>query len=164
MDVEHWRDVSGFGGLYQVSDMGNVRSTNYHNTGRVQNLIPSKSSNGYMSVMLFKSGKPKRYSVHRLVATAFIGENAAGNEVNHKNGDKRDNRLRNLEWCTPKENTAHAISVLHRRTRPVICIETGERFYSVSMAGKVKNVDPSFIIKNIKGKNSSTKGLHWRYA
>lgn len=164
MDIEYWRDIDGLDGLYQVSNMGNVRSTNYHNTGRPQNLVPAKSANGYVGVMLFKSGKPKRYSVHRLVATAFVEKDIVGDEVNHKNGDKRDNRSQNLEWCTRRENTAHAISVLHRRVRPVICIETGEYFHSVSMAGEAKNVDPSSIVKNIKGKRSSTKGLHWKYA
>ena len=163
MDIEHWRPIDGFSGAYQVSDMGNVRSMDYLHTGRIQNLAPAKSSNGYLSVMLFRDGKSKRHSVHALVAKAFVKNKSDGTEVNHKNGDKMDNRAQNLEWCTKSENAQHAVSVLGRRVRPVLCVETGERFPSIIAASKATSMDSSSIAKNAKGKKPSVRGMHWKY-
>lgn len=163
MDIEHWRPIDGFSGAYQVSDMGNVRSMNYLHTGRIQNLVPAKSSNGYLNVMLFRDGRPKRYSVHTLVAKAFVKNKFDGAEVNHKSGDKMDNRAQNLEWCTKSENIQHAVSVLGRRVRPVLCVETGESFPSIIAASRATGMDPSSIAKNAKGKSSSVRGVHWKY-
>lgn len=163
MDIEHWRPIDGFSGAYQVSDMGNVRSMDYLHTGRIQNLAPAKSSNGYLSVMLFRDGRHKRCSVHTLVAEAFIEGKSDGMEVNHKNGDKMDNRVLNLEWCTKSENVQHAVSILGRRVRPVICVETGEAFPSIIAAGRATGMDSSSIAKNAKGKKPSVRGTHWKY-
>lgn len=161
--IERWADIKGFDGLYQVSDMGNVRCTNYHNTHRTQNINPARSSNGYVSVMLYDKEGHRRYSVHRLVANAFIPNPENKPQVNHINGDKQDNRVNNLEWATTSENIVHSINSLHERTRPVMCLETGVSYISISEAGRSTGIDSSYIAKNAKGKNSSTRGLHWKY-
>lgn len=99
--MENWKDIAGYEGRYQVSDMGRVRNK----TGRI--LSPAKNSRGYQRVLLCKDGKKKNHSVHRLVALAFVPIGREGLEVNHINGIKTDNRAENLEWVTRSENMAH---------------------------------------------------------
>ena len=110
--METWKDVRGYEGLYQVSDLGRIRSL-----GRVVNskngsygkkreriLTQEVTVFGYCRVRLFDAeGKAKHYAVHRLVAQEFIG-NPEGLEINHKNEIKTDNRVENLEICTSKYN------------------------------------------------------------
>lgn len=106
---EIWRDIKGYEGLYQVSNLGNVKSLTYKNTKQIRNRRPYKNKNGYLRVELSKNGKKKKVSIHRLVAQAFILNTDNKPEVNHKNGIKADNRADNLEWVEPKENIRHAI-------------------------------------------------------
>lgn len=100
---ECWKPVVGFEGIYEVSDLGNVRSLNYNHTGKVKLLSPSINK-GYYQVGLYKNGKQKHFSVHTLVITAFRGPIPAGMQVNHLNENKLDNRLSNLEVVTAKQN------------------------------------------------------------
>lgn len=104
---ENWKSVVGFEGLYEVSDLGRVRSLNYlGNTGKAKVLSPW-SCRGYLRLGLYKDGKKKQFLVHTLVITAFRGPIPAGMQVNHRNEDKRDNRLVNLEVVTAKQNINH---------------------------------------------------------
>ena len=130
---EEWKDIKGYKGLYQVSSLGRVRSLPIvtgaiqQNTtrkgiaitisvpqvrlGRVLKLndVGIKCSDGYMKgVTLSKHGHNKRFLVHRLVAQAFIPNPNNLQEVNHKNRDRSDNTINNLEWVSPEENKAHA--------------------------------------------------------
>jgi hypothetical protein len=103
-----WKSV--FNGLYEVSDIGEVRrAVDGVNTHAGRNLKPCKSSNGYMIVGLHSDGKRSNQLVHRLVAQAFIGFIDRGFEVNHKDGDKTNNCVSNLEIVTRSENCTHAI-------------------------------------------------------
>lgn len=108
---EIWKDIEGFAGFYQVSNMGRVRSLtrkvwNYTKKGMV--LYPQSKSNGYLNVCLSNGKvKQKHAYIHRLVASAFIPNPRGLSEINHKNFDKTDNRAENLEWCTSKENKVH---------------------------------------------------------
>lgn len=118
---EDWRAVKGYEGQYEVSGLGRVRSLDrdvpclsrwgsprlLKVRGRV--VRPWKSTGGYLCVELFSEGTGGKFQVHRLVASAFIGE-PHGKHVNHIDGDKRNNCSPNLEYVTPKENTAHAIA------------------------------------------------------
>ena len=97
---ETWKDIAGYEGLYQVSDLGRVRSLNYRHTGKTKIIKPSKNNCGYFIIRLCKNNKGKGYSIHRLVALAFVeGQDLFKNEINHINEDKSDNRAINLEWC-----------------------------------------------------------------
>jgi hypothetical protein len=98
---EEWRDVVGYEGWYQVSNMGRVkRIAPGKSTLPGHILTPAYNSDGYTYVNLCAGTKKKAGKVHRLVAMAFLGNPPKGSEVNHKNLDKADNRLENLEYNT----------------------------------------------------------------
>lgn len=102
LDGEIWRDVEGYDG-YQVSNLGNVKSFKHCNKGR---LLKPSLRNGYSFVQFGQHGKC--VNIHRLVAETFIPNLLNKPCVNHINGIKSDNRVENLEWCTPSENNLHA--------------------------------------------------------
>lgn len=103
--MEEWRDVVGYEGVYQVSDQGNVRSLNYHGEHRIAILKNRLNRSGYYEVALCKNNTMKPFKVHRLVAIAFIPNPHNLPCVNHKDENKLNNRVDNLEWCTHKYNT-----------------------------------------------------------
>ena len=114
--MEQWRDIAGFEGLYQVSDLGRFRSFDkIRAIGRGQRLIPGRvlkptlGFSGYWVLSLSDHSRQKRqYRAHRLIAQAFIPNPNKKPEINHKNGNRADNRLDNLEWVTASENHQHA--------------------------------------------------------
>lgn len=101
---EIWKDIDEFEGLYQVSNLGNVKSLNYNHTGKERNLKARNNGWGYLFVKLYKNGNRKLFTIHRLVAKAFIPNPENKREVNHKDENKTNNRVDNLEWMTSKEN------------------------------------------------------------
>lgn len=103
---EVWKDVVGYEGRYQVSNNGRVQSLI---SGRTMSLFDN--GKGYLGVALSKNGNVKRFYVHRLVAMAFLENRNNYPEVNHKNGDKSDDSLKNLEWCDRSHNRRHAIAM-----------------------------------------------------
>jgi len=115
--VEIWKDIEGFEGIYQVSNFGRIKSLDRYiqeRTGRMKNnfvkgkiLSPKKKK--YYEVSLARNQCIKQVFVHRLVAEAFIVNGDSKPQVNHKDGDKYNNNVYNLEWCTAKENVTHAI-------------------------------------------------------
>ena len=102
--TEAWRKLPGHA-QYEVSDMGRVRKIGW----RV--LKNTLGVHGYEVVGLFCDGRRRQFRVHRLIAAAFIDNPKGKPQVNHKNGDKADNRASNLEWVTPSENSSHAFRV-----------------------------------------------------
>ncbi|MGX8696911.1 MAG: HNH endonuclease [Prevotella sp.] len=108
-----WSSVIGYEGLYEVSNDGRVRTvrhkTNGHEIPPKELAINIYKSQRYARVRLYKKGKPKDHMVHRLVAEAFIPNPKNKPQVNHIDGNRKNNRADNLEWCTQAENNRHAI-------------------------------------------------------
>jgi len=107
-DREIWKDIAGYENLYQVSNLGNVRSLHFNNTPKIQQLKPCKRNAGYFCVNLSKEGKALKYNIHRLVAIAFIPNQENKKIINHIDGIKSHNLIDNLEWVTHAENEYHA--------------------------------------------------------
>lgn len=111
-----WKEIQGYEGLYEVSDTGIVRSLDRIRCGRVggyikgQEIKPRDNIANYLVVDLCKEGNKRIHRVHRLVANAFIPNPLNKPEVNHKDGDRHNNNVENLEWCTHQENIQHAFS------------------------------------------------------
>lgn len=111
---EIWKDVKGYEGLYQVSNLGRVKSIQYFNHKnnkaytRNRLLKPIINEKGYARVDLFKNKKSKRVRIHRLVAETFIPNMYNLPEINHIDGNKQNNCIDNLEWCTHKHNMKEA--------------------------------------------------------
>lgn len=103
MNNEIWKLVKGYDHQYEVSNFGNVRN---HKFDRILTLITHHT--GYIKVNLYKNNKSKQFSVNVLVAKAFIPNPENKPQTNHIDGDKANNKVTNLEWCTASENALHA--------------------------------------------------------
>ena len=111
--MEEWYDVLGYEGLYEITETGKVRNCK---TGT--QLSGNINSHGYVVVSLTKNGKKKDCKLHRLLAITFIPNPYDYDCVNHKDGDKLNNSIDNLEWCTKGYNNRHAREVLQVSTAP----------------------------------------------
>ena len=124
MIEEVWKDISEYEGLYQISNLGRVKSLPRKNSKRIINKeiikVFTKLPNGYLKVGLSKNGKTKYYFVHRLVAETFIDNPENKPCINHKDCDKKNNCVDNLEWCTYKENNSYKNHHLKRNVSSVI--------------------------------------------
>ena len=120
---EIWKDVIGYENLYQISDIGRIRTYArffrlHHGalcTIKPRMLRPSIRCGYSIQVLTDINSKRKTFSIHRLVAKAFIPNPENQPEVNHKNGIRSDNRVENLEWATGSENIAHSYKILKRK-------------------------------------------------
>ena len=174
---EEWRDIEGYEGLYQVSNLGRVRSLNCRgHKGCIGILTPRLDGKGYEMVALYKEGKARNTKVHRLVAQAFIPNPNNYPQVNHKDENKINNNVSNLEWCTVLYNNCYGTRLKrvsdknkgegnpmygkpsHNRKK-VKCITTGEIFDSITEASKKYKCKPSHIIQNCKGEIKSCSKL-----
>lgn len=109
--VEVWKSIDGTGGRYEVSNTGKVRSLNYMAHGKPGMLKPLETKDGYYKVRIYYPCGYKGEFVHRLVAKAFLPSNGEGLQVNHIDGNKKNNRIENLEFCTAKENVRHSYKI-----------------------------------------------------
>lgn len=116
MQKEIWVEIPHYEGYYQVSNFGRIKSTKREGA-KGGFLKQSTSGRGYLFVHLSKKGIVETCFLHQIVATLFCGGYCKGLQVNHKDGNKKNNHFENLEWVTPKENTNHAIYVLGVRKK-----------------------------------------------
>lgn len=151
--MEQWRDIPGYEGRYQVSDVGRVKAPERYvrfvsKTGndarrlRAEKVMATQLQNsGYEIVhLLANAHSRKAFTVHRLVAAAFVPNPAALPEVNHRDGNKTNNRASNLEWVSRTDNKLHAVSMgLHRQARPVIA-PSGKTYPSIAQAARGERV------------------------
>jgi hypothetical protein len=110
MPAENWLAIEGYEGRYAVSDQGNVMSMNFAKSG-LPGLLKFNLSRGYQTVELQTGPVKKRFTVHRLVAGAFIGPRPEGMQINHIDGVKANNAASNLEYVTPSENQKHSFRI-----------------------------------------------------
>ena len=166
---EIWKDVLGYEGLYEVSNLGNIRSLNYNRKGYVQNLLQHKNNTGYLTVMLTLHGKQKRLLVHRLVAEAFIPNPHGLPCVNHLDESFTNNRANNLEWCTQRYNLGYGtrrVREIATKTKAVEQLKDGVVVKRWSGAAEAERAGFSrqCIYYCCTGKQPQHRGYEWRYA
>lgn len=119
MSEEIWKDIPGFEGLYKISSFGRIKSFKKDKDGVI--LKNTNKKGDYFSFVLQGKGKKQKSTrIHRLVAEAFIPNPDNLPEVNHKDGNKQNNRVENLEWCSRSYNTRHSINMHHEQLDPMI--------------------------------------------
>lgn len=156
-EIEIWKDVRDFEGIYQVSNLGRIKSLNYRNTGKPGIITPMhRNCDKYLRIALSKKGKKEYRYLHRIVAEAFIPNPYNFPEVNHLDTNPRNCRLDNLEWCTRQQNLNHYLTRLNR-SKKVYCYNSNDEleftYSSVTSCAACLNTDAryiSFVIK--KGK------------
>ena len=159
---EIWRPVEGYMGRYEVSNFGRVKSL--HN-----NIIlkPKLEKNGYFRVCLYEDNKKKKfYSIHRLVAMAFIPNPNNYPQINHKNEIRTDNRVDNLEWCTAKYNMNYGNRITRAAlscSKPIKCVETGIIYQSARKIEELFGYKNQSISKCCNGLRHTCGGYHWEF-
>lgn len=183
---EIWKDIKDYRGYYQVSNLGRVKGIErivYAGSGKYrkqyEKIMSNKKNNGngYKIVSLNKDGISKNYYVHRLVAESFIPNLNNYPQINHKNENKSDNNINNLEWCTPKYNNCYGTR-LERLSgflvsnkinwKAILQIDDDNniicRFDSIKQASKYFNISNQAISDCLRGKQNHSAGYKWKYA
>lgn len=165
MNNEVWKDIPNYEGIYQASNLGRIKSINPCNRGK--DIIMSDkpvSPNDYKKVCFKRGGKQKTFLVHRLIAITFIPNPNSYPVVNHKNENKSDNRVENLEWCDYSYNASYG-SKKHNQTvklgKKVLCVELNLQFLSFGEASRYLNIPYQNISKCCHGKVKTAGGYHW---
>lgn len=171
---EIWKDIRDYEGLYQISNKGNVKSLNYNHTGREEILKLSVDKRGYLIVRLCNNRKLKFLRVHRLVAEAFIPNPNNYPCVNHKDEDKTNNCISNLEFCSVKYNNNYGTRlerILKKTTngkcsKPVLKIdpisnEIVAEFPSINEVQRQLGL--THISECCKGKRNTAGKYKWQY-
>lgn len=176
---EIWKNIEGYEGLYQVSSYGRVRSLDRmvtYSDGRkrlfkgsmLKNML---GTNGYLYIVLSKSSEEKKVHIHRLVAEAFIPNPNNLPQVNHKDEDKTNNLVENLEWCTQAYNNCFGTRLerqIEKRSMPILQIdlETNQiiaEYPSANEAARKLNIHQGNISECCRGEQKTAYGFKWKY-
>ena len=182
---EIWKDIKGYEGLYQVSNLGRVKSLpkvveQFYGCRMTYERILKQSPDGkgYMMVWLYKNKNRKTMKVHRLVASTFIPNSLHKPQIDHINTIKSDNRACNLRWCTGEENSNNPITLKrngesHFRdkggcNREVLQInfngELLKKWVCINDIERILHINHSHIVGCCKGYRKSAGGFIWKYA
>ena len=176
--IEIWKDIKDYEGLYQISNLGRVKRLAYTRKicpkGTEQYDVHFKEhlkstfimNRGYQTVTLCKNSKLKSHHIHRLVAEAFLDNPKNLPQVNHKDENKLNNKVENLEWCTPSYNNNYGErnnKMAAKLSKPVICIETGITYSGIHEAARQTGMDYRNIHACCSGRYKTTGGYHWEY-
>lgn len=176
---EIWKDIPDYNGMYQVSNQGNIRAVKLNKDGsklyKIRKLSTDKD--GYFKICLYKDGFSKTFRVHRLVALVFIDNSEGLPMINHKDENKQNNCVENLEWCTAKYNTNYNQETLARiikigaeaSAKKVAQYDVYGNFIqiynSALEASKALNLKSSSGISNCcNGKSKKAGGFIWKFA
>ena len=174
--MEVWKDVIGYEGLYEVSNLGRIKSlprrlrgNNGFRYSREKILKEVPHTSGYVSVVLCKNGIHKTTLVHRIVAEAFLENKENLLEVNHKNENKKDNRVENLEWCTRSYNVNYG-SGIERKAKATgkkvcqydMCGHFIRSFDSITEAARFVGGRKAPISHCCSGRTNSSYGYKWK--
>ena len=159
--METWKPIPDFPNN-QISSYGNVK-------GAREKELKTWLRNGYKSVSLYYKGRKHTFNIHRLVAENFIANDLNKECVNHIDGDKQNNNMSNLEWCSPKENTKHALenNLAKKSKQPVIQFTLDgkyiQQFNSIKEAEYKTGISNKHISSVCKGSRNQTGGFKWLY-
>lgn len=168
---EIWKDIPEYEGLYQASNKGNIKNI------KTGNILFGGIKRGYREVILIKNNQRKYCLVHRLVAKTFIINPYEKPQINHKDGNKLNNNVNNLEWCTRSENMKHAYKTglqkpIYAKNNPrakrVKQYDLNNNFikeyYGVKEASRINKLNPRDISKCCKNKRKQVGGYIWTYS
>lgn len=163
-----WKIIEGCNELYEVSDEGQIRN-------RKRNHILKQKMNdfGYMVLSLVTENGKKTFFVHRLVADAFLTRPDGKTQINHKDQNKTNNCVGNLEWVTARENSNYGDRIERiqdkrknnpRFHRPIVCVETGIVYHNPNRASEeIDPINKAVLYRCLNGQGETYAGYHWRY-
>lgn len=172
---EIWKDIKGYDGYYQISNLGRVKSLEriicINNTNRKLKdkiLTPRYDKKGYLGVALNKNAIARYFKIHRLVANNFINNADNKKQINHKDGNKQNNKVENLEWVTNIENRKHAVDNNLIFQKEVIKYDINNKFLNKFKSGveaqKITGISRKCISLCCLGKRKTAGGFIWGFA
>lgn len=168
MQNEIWKDIPGYIGMYQVSNLGHIKSIKRSGTkGCI--MVPELSKDGYLRISLSKNGNYRKFGIHRLVAIVFIPNPFNFPIINHKNEIKTDNNVNNLEWCNYSYNAKYGTAIeknIKSKIKSVLCFEQDNlisEHRSIADAARYYNIHHSNIVACLKKRRNVAGGFKWEY-
>lgn len=179
MNKEIWKDIAGYEELYQVSNLGRIKRILFKN-GKYEfakeKILKNVLTKDYYHITLSKNNKKQIYMVHKLVAKAFLDEEKNKDYINHKDGNKLNNNVENLEWCTLSENTNHAykngLMKRYKEKYEKMKKQVGQytldgtlitKYESIRDASRKTKIDSANISKSCKNLNRNAGGYKWKF-
>ncbi len=173
---EIWKPVNGYEGRYEISSLGRLRTyAQDRKNGKIK--IGNLNAHGYLTIVLYDGkGNKETYLMHRLVAQTFISNPLNLPQVNHKDEDKTNNRVDNLEWCTNDYNIHYGTKIERTRQANMCCRSTSVGVFSIDRDGSFTFYDSigdaerktglahSNIVRALKGRRPRCGGCYWYYS